>query len=160
VRWYSYIILFLFSGLFTFTQVKVLPGVELMTPEFIACFLILKYEEPRKALWTTFFFSMLFDFLISGSLISGVFTMVILPILMVGILLKEHILPTFSDLFLLGYFFVGFLVNYMLIRWLYSLFGVRIDWAPPVFLFFWALGHSVAFGAVLLALNRFTRVKA
>ena len=159
MRWYWYLLLFLLTGILSYSQLWIFPGMQLIDPLLISCFLILRHESSKKVLWTVFLFTMMFDFMVLGSQIRGVSTLAILPIMYLGIFLKEHVLPTFSDLLLFVFFFFGFLVNHVFIRWFYSLFNVTIPWGLPVLTGFRMLGHAAIFGAVLIFLGRFRRNK-
>ena len=129
MRWYVYLILFIVTGVCSYTQIRVFPSIELVEPEFIACFLILRFESSNRSIIFVFLFTMLMDFLVLASLISGVFTMAILPFIFLGQVLKEHILPSYNDLFLFVYFFSivllkAFELDFFNITLQYSIGGV------------------------------------
>lgn len=154
MKWYSYIILIFLSVFFSYSLDAFKPGFDSVV---IGCFLILKYEKPSRVLLAVFLFTLIVDFACMGSLFKGASTLALLPIMYLGILLKDHILPSFSDFFLVSFFFCGYIVYFFLIRWLYALFGVNISSVPAIFLAYRVLIQMAVFGMLLIITGRFRK---
>ncbi len=155
MTWPWFFFLLVVSGVYMFTQERFFPDYSFIEPTLIACFLILRSSSRRKILLMTFIFSMCLDFLCLGSQIKGVTTLSVLPLVYLGTLLKEYILPAFSDMALFVYFIACFLLNYFMVRWLFGAFGASVPEQSFLLVLFQVLVHTDIFGGVLIFLSRF-----
>jgi len=154
MRWSWFFILLFLSCIYMYTIDRFFPSYSFIDPTLIACFLILRSPYSKRTLIMVFIFTFIIDLVCLGSHIKGITTMAVLPIIYLGTFLKDYILPIFSDVALFIFFFFGFLVNYLLTRWLFGVFSETIPRVAPVYLGFQLLVHCAIFGAILILLGR------
>jgi hypothetical protein len=120
-------------------------------------FFIIRSSTMVRALVLTFILSVGADILLQAHVIKGFAAISHLLLVYIVMHLKEHVVPAFEDLFLLGFFAIFYFVNYYIQLGLGELLGVAVQSISFPRLLFHTVFHMAAFGVLLNISNRLTR---
>lgn len=120
-------------------------------------FFIIRSSKMVRALVLTFVLSIGLDILLQAHVVKGFAALSHLLLVYIVMHLKEHVVPAFEDLFLLGFFAIFYFVNYYVQVGLGELLGVSVQSISFPVLLFLTFFHMAAFGVLLNISNRLTR---
>lgn len=122
---------------------------------FFLIFFIIRSTKDVRCLVMTFILSLSLDLLLQIGQIKGLGAMGQLLLVYIILKLKRSVVPNFQDFFLLGFFAIFYICNYIINMGLSSLLGNYYPAVSFVQLLFLALFHTGFFGILLLISNRF-----
>lgn len=120
-------------------------------------FFIIRSSKMVRALVLTFVLSVGLDILLQAHVVKGFAALSHLLLVYIVMHLKQHVVPAFEDLFLLGFFAIFYFVNYYTQMGLGSMLGVDVQTISFPVLLFLTFFHMATFGVLLNISNRLTR---
>ena len=160
MRWSRFAIGFLVVVLLSYIHVELIDKWGGLEISFFMIFFIIRRSSAPRALLQTFLLSLGVDLILQAAQVKGLAAMSRLLVVYAIMQLKRTVVPLYEDLFLLGFFAVFFILDYLINKGISAVFGVYYPDVTAARLLFLALAHTAIMATLLMISLRFEKERA